>query len=366
VLGIGSASQDRFLTLLARDTGGISRYLTARERVDTAAVDLFASAGSPLARKLSAEGRGFKDFVLEPVPPKNVFSGSPVVLFGETGAAGTGCLSLSWTEPSAGSAEIQLAVPKKPTGLAETLFLLRGARLLTDADAHGSEAGEDVGARRGKKRAEDRVMALSRKFGLASQRLSLVAVVKRAGDTGGQVPQTLVVPVGMPEDTSFSAYFAASSGPRLSYQQSMTCDCIASYPSPVRSRIASASRLVQITKSSDSMGTDDRLMELATRLEPDGGMPGGTDTERYTRSFVALLFFVQNGHTPDAGIFRMHVRKLFEYLDAARADRRCRGKAERLLSDLVQKWGGLDEILRRIRSGETPPGDYSALVKPMI
>ena len=34
-----------------------------------------------------------------------------------------------------------------------------------------------------------------------------------------------------------------------------------------------------------------------------------------------------------------------------------------LLADLVRDWGGLDEILRRIRSGETPPGDYSALVK---
>src|SRR5207237_9452166 len=42
-LGIGSASQDRFLTLLARETGGVSRFVTPRERVDLSAVDLFAS-----------------------------------------------------------------------------------------------------------------------------------------------------------------------------------------------------------------------------------------------------------------------------------------------------------------------------------
>ena len=39
-LGIGSASQDRFLALLARETGGVSRFVTARERVDLPAVDL--------------------------------------------------------------------------------------------------------------------------------------------------------------------------------------------------------------------------------------------------------------------------------------------------------------------------------------
>jgi hypothetical protein len=37
-LGLGSASQDRFLTLLARETGGVSRFLTPRERVDLEAV----------------------------------------------------------------------------------------------------------------------------------------------------------------------------------------------------------------------------------------------------------------------------------------------------------------------------------------
>jgi len=42
-LGIGTASQDRFLTLLARETGGVSRFVTPRERIDVSAVELFAS-----------------------------------------------------------------------------------------------------------------------------------------------------------------------------------------------------------------------------------------------------------------------------------------------------------------------------------
>ncbi len=54
-LGIGSASQDRFLTLLARETGGVSRFVTPRERVDLSAVELFASMGRPVASGLKAE-----------------------------------------------------------------------------------------------------------------------------------------------------------------------------------------------------------------------------------------------------------------------------------------------------------------------
>jgi von Willebrand factor type A domain len=53
-LGIGSASQDRFLALLARETGGVSRFVTPRARVDLSAVDLFAFIGRPVASGLKA------------------------------------------------------------------------------------------------------------------------------------------------------------------------------------------------------------------------------------------------------------------------------------------------------------------------
>src|ERR1039458_5741704 len=76
-LGIGSASQDRFLSLLARETGGVSRFVTARERVDLSAVDLFASMGRPVASGLRANGN------VHPEPPRSVFAGSPVLLYGE-------------------------------------------------------------------------------------------------------------------------------------------------------------------------------------------------------------------------------------------------------------------------------------------
>jgi len=64
-LGIGSASQGRFLALLARETGGVSRFVTPKERVDLAAVDLFASVGRPIASGLRAGEN------IQPAPPSS-------------------------------------------------------------------------------------------------------------------------------------------------------------------------------------------------------------------------------------------------------------------------------------------------------
>ena len=73
-LGIGSASQDRSLTLLARETGGVSRFVSPRERVDLSAVELFASMGRPVASGVKAGGN------VQPDPPHTVFADTPVLV----------------------------------------------------------------------------------------------------------------------------------------------------------------------------------------------------------------------------------------------------------------------------------------------
>jgi hypothetical protein len=88
-LGIGSASRDRFLSLLARETGGIGRFVTARERVDLAAIDLFASMGQPAAS-------GLKSSHAQPEPPHGVFAGTPVLLSGEMENDSANRVDLSW------------------------------------------------------------------------------------------------------------------------------------------------------------------------------------------------------------------------------------------------------------------------------
>jgi Ca-activated chloride channel family protein len=115
-LGIGSASQDRFLALLARDTGGVSRFVTAQERVDLPAVDLFASIGRPVAVGLKADR-------VQPEPPPAVFAGTPVLLFGE----GEGPVELKWD-----GGQMTLPVAFDSGDVGETVWLLQGSRLITD------------------------------------------------------------------------------------------------------------------------------------------------------------------------------------------------------------------------------------------
>ena len=119
-LGIGSASQDRFLSLLARETGGVSRFVTARERVDLPAVDLFASMGQPVASGLKTTGN------VQPEPPSVVFAGNPVLLFGETSETSQ-TLDLTW---DGGRMNITVPMGDAPTG--QTVRLLQGSRLITD------------------------------------------------------------------------------------------------------------------------------------------------------------------------------------------------------------------------------------------
>ena len=55
-------------------------------------------------------------------------------------------------------------------------------------------------------------------------------------------------------------------------------------------------------------------MNLACRLEPDGGMPGDDNEQRLLNTLVTLAAFVVAGHTLTSGVFRMHVAKLVRYL----------------------------------------------------
>jgi Ca-activated chloride channel family protein len=178
-LGIGSASQDRFLELLARQTGGICRFVTPRERMESAAKEVFGAVGGVVAASVEVAGAR-----LEPAVQGPIFTGTPLFAFGDlTGAANE--VEVRW---AGGSRRIGFeAIDEELAGL---LKKLQGARLIADAEAGGEM---DAAARQ-------RVLALSERFGLASSEMSLVAVVERAGDRAGELPQTRIVAVGLAED----------------------------------------------------------------------------------------------------------------------------------------------------------------------
>ncbi len=325
-LGIGSASQDRFLALLARETGGVSRFVTPRERVDLTAVDLFASVSRPIASGLKAHGN------VEPEPPSSVFAGTPVLLFGE-GADG-GEIGLAWDGGS-------LALPIHfATGeIGDAVWLLQGARLIADWESRYPcvEALAPL-ERREQSRVAARLRESSQRYGLASREMSLVAVVQRAGDRPGQLPETRVVPVGMPQDTQFGAYFQAcmvapdAAARPMQGEMSMLAPIARApmSPPPTPSSAASGSigsrlrsKLLGDQPSADGVNepepeesAEDALMSLASAMDSDGGMPGASPGARASATVAALLAFLAHGHTPKAGAFRSHVARMVEFLES--------------------------------------------------
>jgi Ca-activated chloride channel family protein len=310
-LGIGSASQDRFLAQLATQTGGVSRFLTPRERVDMAAVDLFASLSAPVASDIRAEVKPEGSVEIE--PPANAFAGNATLIAGQ----GAGVLILQWTSAS-GSGRREVTLSQSESRVGETLRLLEGARKITDLESR--LFGKDREA----SRIRERLQQLSEKYGLASREMSLVAVVKRAGDKEDGVPKTVVVPVGLAQDTEFGGYFGSktkwlgvtslqrkvgrvptATSPQL-FERAMQ-----TFTSRKRGRYGSVG---EPTKTFETQ--EDLLMELAAMLEPDGGIPGSTEEWRIANSLAALLFFLQTGNTRTSGTFRAHVDRLWRFLES--------------------------------------------------
>ncbi len=328
-LGIGSASQDRFLALLARETGGLSRFLAVQERVDLAGVDLFASMSSPLASGVTAK-------FAQPEPPETVFAGAPLLLFGEIPSDSSAPIGLSW---QGGKMSIPLPAGDAETG--EALRLLRGSRLITDYESrYPAEENAGILARRRHTRARAHLLELSQTYGLASREMSLVAVVKRQGDRRGQLPETRVVPVAMPRDTGFQAYFANVG---FSPDGSIT----GAFPPMPRLMAAmpSDSPRYRFCIADDKPG----LIDLAAMLQPDGGMPGATPEERAARTVAAIFAFAAAGHTRSSGAFRAHVERLVKFLKSFKPE--SAGEAP------------IDKALSVASIGVAPPGQWLALAR---
>ena len=347
-LGIGSASQDRFLALLARETGGVSRFVTARERVDLCALDLFASVGRPLLTGLHVDGD------VQPAPPGSVLDGTPVVLFGR----GSGPVALRWN-----GGEMTLPVPAGRSVYSDTIRLLQGARLITDWDSR-YPAAEAVAPleRRKQSRVAAELRRLSFEYGLASREVSLVAVSQRPGDKPGVLPETRVVPVGMAQDTAFGSYFRGY-GELCELLCSAPDAAFTGTPEPAERPFLARMRSVATSPSSfmdffglgdsgkgdSAASVEDRLMELASRMEPDGGMPGGTVEERAGASMVALLAFVSQDEAQTKLAFRSHVERLVGFLEKVSLTPERRSLVERVLAAVEEgrkvsgDWLGLAE-----------------------
>ena len=259
-LGIGSASQDRFLALLARESGGVSRFVTANERVDLAAVELFASIGRPVATGLKAGAN------IQPEPASQVISGTPVLLFGEGES-----IELSWD-----GGRLMLPVEFGDGDIAETVWLLQGSRLITDWESRYPAVNAQLPLEKRKQnRVAGRLLSLSQTYGLASREMSLVAVVRRPGDRAGELPETRVVPVGMAQDVSMDAH---------AYFQSMSFASATAFPS----LSCAEADLTWLPLNSSGLLTLRINLYCGKRVLPCGCSRGKLRPRRHQRTFCSI------------------------------------------------------------------------------
>jgi len=201
----------------------------------------------------------------------------------------------------------------------DTVWLLQGSRLITDWESrYPGETALAPLEKRNQSRIAQRLRDLSQMYGLASREMSLVAVVNRAGGRPGQLPETQVVPVGMPQDTAFAAYFGSSVIDLRSSAPAMFARPLGeaalrrpSYSPRIQFAISESPLEAFATPSAE-----EDLLALALSLDPDGGMQGDTPENRAATSIAALFAFLEHGHTSSIGSFREHVARLIAFLES--------------------------------------------------
>ncbi|MDW7994658.1 MAG: VWA domain-containing protein [Gemmatales bacterium] len=381
-LGIGSASQDRFLAQLARESKGISRFLTPRERVSDATLELFAAVGRPVADQVRWQIVGPAEARIAPEPSSLIHAGSTVLVFVEVTGDDPAVLQVSWLSPE-GAKQTEIPLNAGTVQDGEIIRLMQGARLINDLESRITvmpsirETESEVSSKEEQKLFQS-LKQLSQEYGLASRAMALVAVVQRTDDVPGQLPHTQVVPVGLPQDVEFGAYFRSNLYSFTAYsarlirrrssraQAKYLCSALdlstwdpMVYGFPVASEDDS-------DQSSDQ-SSEDVLFTLAGLLEPDGGMPariiassagkpvtakrvqlrGKKDAEgRWLATALALMCFLQHGHTLHSGQYRHHVQRLLDYLQN---------------SPLTIADSRKQDLVARLSRGEVPTGDWEQL-----
>lgn len=332
-LGIGAASQDRFLTLLARETGGLSRFVTPRERVDLAALDLFASIGQPVATGVEVDWSGLPGGQAVVPSATAVYQGHPLVVMGLVQGAGQGTVRVRRAKRDGQELVLPIELGANPD--ASTVCLLQGARMITDVETRlpGElrEARQSGLIEREQRRVGQKLERLSQEYGLTSRAMALVAVVERPGDDATQLPRTQVVPVGMPEDTAFGSYFVQRAAAKMRGEDMLRsyavkrCTDVSSHIQMSRETLSETlDELCHRTESLAEMSCpappdprrtpEDILVTSAGRLLPDGGMPGADTEGRVLNSVCLLVAFAALGHSRHSGPFRLHVDKLLAFI----------------------------------------------------
>ena len=345
VLGIGSASQDRFLSSLARRSHGVQKMVGVTEDVTASSLELFNAVRRPIQIDLKAYVTGKK--MSQEHQVDTIWDGYPVLLTddGTTGLNLPQTVTFTW---GCGKSVKKVKVPvnciqEVPNGLSG---LLHAGRQVEDLEAALDAALKDGPE---KKNIEALLKVVSISYGLASRLMSLIAIVKRAGDQAGTQVKQQVVAVGIPEGMggagifrgcggqSFSSYVPVSSCVSESILNYGASESILSYGASesILSYSASMDGMGQepveasslrgfqmkgvcdfaVTDTDDIVDNPSELFGSLTKLQSDGGLPGETRKKRAHETVILALAAYMSDKDSDAPKYNLHIERMLEFLN---------------------------------------------------
>lgn len=331
VLGVGEASEDRFLSSLARRTQGVSRMVGSSENVGVAGLELFNAIRQPIQAAVRATVMAGGMTQIHQID--TVYENRSIVITdnGQTGKS----LPVAVVLDHGGG---QTRVPVKdlyretPDGLSALLW---AGRQVEDLEA-ALDMSRDPAARRV---VEDSLEAVSLAYGLASRVMSLCAVVKRAGDLPGVTPDQKVVPVGMPWDMRDGAGVFGPAGRSLCPTSApMTAHFVACAAPAFLLDRAVSHRSPKTTRQGTAFTTDLAIAELGT-LQADGGLPGQTIEARVLKTTVLALAVLNLCVDHGTSMFAAHLRRMADFLDAHQ------DVAPDVLPGLIARFRGASDIM---------------------
>jgi len=202
VLGIGSASQDRFLASLARRTGGVERMVGVNEDVAGSALALFNAVHQPVRTDVDVSVSVGGKKTVQKHRVETVWDGVPIIIFddGSTGKSIPSAVTLCWGKGKKDKVKVPIQETRSVMdGLNAILWAGQEAEDLdSDLDRENEDPAGAV--------SRLRLVSLSTRYGLATRVMSLVAVIHRVGDQAKDVVQK-VVAVGVPEGMDADGVF---------------------------------------------------------------------------------------------------------------------------------------------------------------
>jgi Ca-activated chloride channel family protein len=202
-IGIGSSPNMFLIGGVARQGGGMGKKLELKENAAGLAEEVITRIQRAQLAKIAIDWGGLDVAETYPAKIPELWAGRPVILFGRYAGGGAGEVAIS------GSVEgqpvrwpLQVTLPKSQAshdGLAKVWARKKIEDLMQQTYYQGSPA------------VEEEVTAIALDYRLMSQYTSFVAVdAKEAGkikDRPAQPPRRMLVPVPLPEGTSWEGFF---------------------------------------------------------------------------------------------------------------------------------------------------------------